>query len=41
MVHGLSCPALDFLQDLPRPGAEPVSPALADGFLTTRPLGKF
>ena len=26
--------------DLPRPGLEPVSPALADGFLTTAPRGK-
>ena len=26
--------------DLPRPGLEPVSPALAGGFLTTTPPGK-
>ena len=26
--------------DLPGPGIEPVSPALADGFLTTAPPGK-
>ena len=26
--------------DLPGPGIEPVSPALAGGFLTTVPLGK-
>ena len=26
--------------DLPRPGIEPVSPALADGFFTTEPPGK-
>ena len=26
--------------DLPRPGIQPVSPALAGGFLTTAPLGK-
>ena len=26
--------------DLPRPGLEPVSPALASGFLTTAPQGK-
>ena len=26
--------------DLPGPGIEPLSPALADGFLTTRPPGK-
>ena len=34
-VHGLSC-----LWDLPRPGIEPVSPALAGGFLSTVPPGK-
>ena len=28
------------LWDLPRPGLEPVSPALAGGFLTTAPPGK-
>ena len=27
--------------DLPRPGLEPISPALAGGFLTTAPPGKF
>ena len=27
--------------DLPGPGIEPVSPALADGFLSTLPPGKF
>ena len=26
--------------DLPNPGIEPVSPALAGGFFTTEPLGK-
>ena len=26
--------------DLPRPGIEPVCPALADGFFTTQPPGK-
>ena len=26
--------------DLPAPGIEPMSPALADGFLTTKPSGK-
>ena len=26
--------------DLPQPGLEPVSPALAGGFLTTEPPGK-
>ena len=28
------------MRDLPGPGHEPVSPALAGGFLTTAPLGK-
>ena len=28
------------MQDLPRPGIKPVSPALAGGFLTTAPPGK-
>ena len=28
------------VRDLPRPGTEPMSPALADEFLTTRPPGK-
>ena len=27
--------------ELPRPGIKPVSPALAGGFLTTGPTGKF
>ena len=27
--------------DLPGPGLEPISPALAGGFLTTAPPGKF
>ena len=27
--------------DLPRPGIDPVSPALAGGFLTTAPPGKY
>jgi len=27
--------------NLPRPGMEPMSPALAGGFLTTAPPGKF
>ena len=31
---------LFFIWDLPRPGLEPVSPALAGGFLTTAPPGK-
>ena len=45
VAHGLSsCGArallLHGMWDLPRPGLEPVSPALAGGFLTTVPLGK-
>ena len=28
------------LRDLPDPGTEPMSPALAGGFFTTEPLGK-
>ena len=32
LLHGMC--------DLPGPGLEPVSPALADGFLTTAPQGK-
>ena len=31
---------LNGLWSLPRPGIEPVSPALAGGFLTTGPSGK-
>ena len=38
VVHGL--PLSHGMQDLPRPGIEPVSPALAGGFLTTGPPGK-
>ena len=38
MVHGLSCPA--GMWDLPGSGIEPVSPALAGGFLSTVPPGK-
>ena len=38
MVHGLSCSAA--CGNLPRPGLEPVSPALACGLLTTAPPGK-
>ena len=34
---GLPRPSLG---DLPNPGIEPVSPALASGFFTTEPLGK-
>ena len=38
--HRLSCPeACGIL--VPRPGIEPVSPALAGKFLTTGPPGKF
>ena len=40
MVHGLSCSATCGLWDLPGSGLEPVSPALAGGFLTTVPPGK-
>ena len=45
VAHGLSsCGAraqlLRSMWDLPRPGLEHVSPALAGGFLTTVPLGK-
>ncbi|KAJ8782908.1 hypothetical protein J1605_009516 [Eschrichtius robustus] len=39
----LSAPESHLLRgmwDLPGPGFEPVSPALADGFLTTVPAGK-
>ena len=38
MTHGLSCPMK--CVNLPRPGMEPVSPALACGFFTTRLAGK-
>ena len=37
VAHGLSCPVAC---SLPGPGIEPVSPALADGFLATGPPGK-
>ena len=40
MAHGLSCSAREHMEDLPGPGIEPVSPALAGGFLTTAPPGK-
>ena len=36
VVHGLSC----IMWDLPRPGLEPVSPAMAGGFVTIGPQGK-
>ena len=35
MAYGLSC-----MWDFPGPGLEPMSPALAGGFLTTAPPGK-
>ena len=38
VAHGLSCSS--GMWDLPGPGLEPVSPALAGGFLTTAPSGK-
>ncbi|KAJ8791703.1 hypothetical protein J1605_020425 [Eschrichtius robustus] len=37
---GLWARLLCGMWDLPRPGLEPVSPALAGGFLTTAPPGK-
>ena len=45
VAHGLSsCGArallLHSMWDLPGPGLKPMSPALADGFLTTVPPGK-
>ena len=38
-AHGLSCSVA--YGNLPRPGIEPMSPALAARFLTTGPPGKF
>ena len=38
MAHGLSCS--EAWGNLPRPGFEPVSLALAGGFFTTEPPGK-
>ena len=38
-AHGLSCPAACGIL-VPRPGIEPVSPALEGGFLNTGPPGK-
>ena len=38
VAHGPSCSVA--CRDLPRPGLEPVSPALAGGFSTTAPPGK-
>ena len=37
-VHGLSCPAA--CGNLSKSGVQPVSPAVASGFVTTEPLGK-
>ena len=39
VAHGLSCPAACGIL-VPRPGIEPVSPALEGRFLTTGPPGK-
>ena len=45
-VHGilqariLEWVAISFSRDLPDPGIEPASPALAGGFFTTEPPGK-
>ena len=38
VAHGLSLSP--GMRDLPRPGTEPVTPAVAGGFLTTGPPGK-
>ena len=38
--HGSRAQPLRGMWDLPRPGLEPVSPALAGGFSTTAPPGK-
>ena len=38
MAHGPNC--CRSMWNLPEPGIEPVSPALAGGFLTAGPLGK-
>ncbi|KAJ8777491.1 hypothetical protein J1605_014381 [Eschrichtius robustus] len=40
VVCGLLIALLCGMWDLPGPGLEPVSPALAGGFLTTAPPGK-
>ena len=37
-VHGLNCPAA--CGNLSKSGIQPVSPAVASGFITTEPLGK-
>ena len=37
---GAQAQLLRSMWDLPRPGLEPVSPALAGGFLTTAPPGR-
>ena len=40
VAHGPSCSAACGMRDPPRPGLEPVSPALAGRFSTTAPPGK-
>ena len=40
VAHGLSCSVACGMWDLPRPGLEPVSPALAGRLSTTAPPGK-
>ena len=40
VAHGPSCSVACGMWDLPRPGLEPVSPALAGRFSTTAPPGK-
>ena len=40
VVHGLICSGAPLHVDLPGPGIEPLSPALAGSFLTTEPPGK-
>ena len=39
-IRGSRAQPLRGMRDLPRPGLEPVSPALAGGFSTTAPPGK-
>ena len=39
-MHGLSSCGSPQLGNVPRPGVEPMSPALAGGFLSTVPPGK-
>ena len=40
VAHRLSCPECS-MWNLPGPGIEPMSPALAGGFITNGPPGKF